>query len=75
MARSLDDLAIDQEGFIAGLATDARLGRRLLEMGLTSGTGIRVVRRAPLGDPIEIAIRGYRLTLRRNEAKVVLLRD
>jgi Fe2+ transport system protein FeoA len=47
--------------------------RRLQELGLTPGTVVRVVRVAPLGDPIEIALRGYRLCLRRAEAASFLL--
>jgi len=42
---------------------------RLLSMGLTPGTEFRVERRAPLGDPVEISLRGFRLTLRRDEAR------
>ena len=44
---------------------------RLLEMGLLPGTRIEVVRYAPLGDPVEIRIRGYNLSLRRHEAEQV----
>lgn len=47
--------------------------RRLQELGLTPGTVIHVVRAAPLGDPIEIALRGYRLCLRRAEAASFIL--
>ncbi len=46
---------------------------RLLEMGLVPGTEVEVTRRAPLGDPIELAIRGYSLSIRRNEATKVAL--
>ncbi len=44
------------------------IGRRLLDLGFVPGTEVRVVRRAPLGDPIEYELRGYRLCLRRSEA-------
>ncbi len=47
---------------------------RLMEMGLTRGTAVEVIRLAPLGDPIEISIRGYRLSLRRREASAVVVR-
>ena len=47
--------------------------QRLLEMGLTRGTRILVIRYAPLGDPIEIAVRGYRLSLRKEEAASILV--
>jgi len=46
---------------------------RLLEMGLLVGTPVELVRFAPLGDPVEIKIRGYHLTLRKNEAEQILV--
>ena len=46
---------------------------RLLEMGLLVGTPVELIRFAPLGDPIEIKVRGYHLTLRRNEAEQILV--
>lgn len=49
------------------LGTDAT-ALRLLEMGLTPGATVRMVGRAPLGDPLELEVRGYRLSLRRSEA-------
>lgn len=51
-------------------ATDA-IGIRLLEMGLTPGIEIAVIGKAPLGDPIELEIRGYRLSVRKSEASRV----
>jgi ferrous iron transport protein A len=47
---------------------------RLMEMGLLVGTKVELVRFAPLGDPVEIKVRGYHLTLRRNEADQILVR-
>ncbi len=47
---------------------------RLMEMGLLVGTQIELVRFAPLGDPVEIKVRGYNLTLRKNEAEQILVR-
>lgn len=73
--RTLDDLSIGESGKVGDVLTDHKLGRRLLEMGLTSGTGISLVRRAPMGDPIEVLVRGYHLTLRRSEAQAVQLSD
>jgi ferrous iron transport protein A len=48
---------------------------RLLEMGLLVGTSIQLVRFAPLGDPVEIKVRGYHLTLRRQEAEQILVQS
>ena len=47
---------------------------KLLAMGLTRGTVVRMVRAAPLGDPVEIEVRGFRLTLRKSEAEVLVLK-
>jgi Fe2+ transport system protein FeoA len=47
------------------LAASARVSRRLVELGLVPGTQVSVVRRGPLGDPIELELRGYRLCVRR----------
>lgn len=47
---------------------------RLLEMGLLVGTPLELVRFAPLGDPVELKVRGYHLTLRRHEAELILVR-
>lgn len=58
-------------GRIVELAGDDSLVQRLLEMGLTEGEDVEVVRFAPLGDPIEVRVRGYHLSLRRSEAAAV----
>ncbi len=47
---------------------------RLMEMGLLVGTPVELVRFAPLGDPVEIKVRGYHLTLRRSEAERILVK-
>ena len=48
---------------------------RLMEMGLLVGTPVELVRFAPLGDPVEIKVRGYNLTLRKNEAEQILVKQ
>ena len=48
--------------------------QRLLELGLTRGTHVEMIRMAPMGDPIEVMIKGYRLSLRKVEAEAVLVR-
>ncbi len=53
--------------------SDKEYRRKLLSMGLTRGTELRFVKRAPLGDPIEIEVRGFALTLRRREARILEL--
>jgi ferrous iron transport protein A len=63
------ELRRGDEAEVLGFGTmDDHYRNRLLSMGLTPGTRFRVERRAPLGDPVEISLRGFRLSLRRNEA-------
>ncbi|WP_028450958.1 MULTISPECIES: FeoA family protein [Chitinibacter] len=68
----LAQLSAGQAGTIAGFAPGNRSYRqRLLAMGVTPGAAFKVVRVAPLGDPYEIIIRGYTLTLRKHEAAML----
>lgn len=65
---TLDRVAAGATVRVADVAGDDEMSLRLLEMGLTPGVAVRLVGRAPLGDPLEFELRGYRLSLRRNEA-------
>ena len=71
--RTLEQLAIGQHGVIRHIDCDRRTGCRLMEMGLLPGTPIEMVRRAPLGDPLKIRLRGYLLSLRKAEASRIYL--
>ncbi len=71
--RTLDELPIGESAVVHRVACQQRVGRRLMEMGLLPGTRIEMVRRAPLGDPLEIRLRGYLLSLRRADASGVSL--
>ena len=64
----LSALTIGQRGRVTGFTVPPEHRQRLLEMGLTTGAEFEVVRFAPLGDPMEIKVRGYHLSLRKNEA-------
>ncbi|MDD5645442.1 MAG: ferrous iron transport protein A [bacterium] len=64
----LKDLKSGQKGIITKVSGGGSIFRRLLDMGIGKGAEITVVRVAPLGDPIEIKVRGYNLSLRKNEA-------
>jgi len=68
---SLDQLTAGEQGVIETVDCTPVVARRLMELGLVPGTSIELVRRAPLGDPIEIAVRGVRLSLRRAEARKI----
>lgn len=68
----LDQLPIGQRGRITGYRrTHPALLQRLLEMGLTRGVEVQVQRFAPLGDPMELTLRGYQLSVRLQEAALV----
>ena len=72
---SLNHLTPGERGTVETIAASSpSLRRRLLEMGLTRGTTIELIRVAPMGDPIEIAVRGYRLSLRREEASSIFVK-
>jgi ferrous iron transport protein A len=65
---SLDQLRPGQRGRIVALEGNDLLIQRLMEMGLLEGEEVELIGFAPLGDPLEIGVRGYRLSLRRTEA-------
>lgn len=67
--RALDTLKPGEHGMIAALDCEPTVARRLMELGLVPGTEIVVIRRAPLGDPLEVSVRGVHLSLRRSEAR------
>lgn len=67
----LADLEPGQRAQVQRLAVQGALGLRLREMGLVPGTPLRLVRRAPLGDPLQLELRGYQLSLRMAEARCV----
>jgi len=71
MTRSAADLAVGETGRVVRIADADDVSRRLLEMGVTPGVEIRRLGAAPLGDPLEFELRGYRLSLRRREAEHV----
>lgn len=64
----LAELAVGQRARVMEIVSGDDIGLRLLEMGLTPGVELVVMGTAPLGDPLEIEIRGYRLSVRKSEA-------
>jgi ferrous iron transport protein A len=68
MSSSLDRLQAGQRAYIEDIQGTDSIAQRLLEMGLLEGEEVEVIGFAPLGDPMEILLRGYRLSLRRSEA-------
>lgn len=68
---TLDLMRPGERARVARLDGDPGVRRRLMELGLVPGTEIELVRRAPLGDPIELSVRGVHLSLRRTEASLI----
>lgn len=70
----LSDLLPGQIGRVSAISGNAEVCCRLREMGLTVGVSVELVRRAPLGDPLDVRVRGYHMSLRKSEAACVQLR-
>jgi Fe2+ transport system protein FeoA len=67
----LSQLKVGCQGQVISVSGDPDIRRRLLEMGFCNGATVEVVRRAPMGDPIEFKLRGYHLSLRSDQASCV----
>ena len=72
---SLDNLKVGDSGVIKRIKAKGKLKKKLLEMGITKGSKVKIVGKAPLGDPLEINIRGYNLSLRKKEAENIYLEE
>ncbi len=70
----LSHLAVGDQAEVLDVLGDDALAGRLMEMGLTPGAQVRLIGKAPWGDPLEFQVRGYRLSLRRSEAERVCIR-
>lgn len=70
---TLRDLKPGQSGVVASIGGAGNIRRRVLEMGVTPGTKVDVVKVAPLGDPVEVVLRGYNLSLRKEEAEAIVM--
>lgn len=71
--QTLQDVNIGDKAVVRGIDKESSVRRRLLDMGITPGVTLQVTGKAPLGDPIEVMVRGYKLTLRKNEASAIIL--
>ena len=72
--KTLRDLAVGQSGTISSVRTTGALKQRFMDMGITKGTDVKVMKIAPLGDPIEVEIRGYNLSVRKADAANIELK-
>ena len=68
MEKTLDLFEIGEKGIVKSVVGEGKIKRRLFDMGITPGADVLMRKKAPLGDPIEITIRGYEQTLRKTEA-------
>ncbi len=73
MEKRLNKLKVGESGVIKFVEGEGRLRRRLFDMGVTPGASVTLIKKAPLGDPLEVLLRGYDLTLRKAEAELVIL--
>ena len=73
MLKRLNEFKVGETGLIKKVEGEGRFRRRLLDMGVTPGANVYLRKKAPLGDPLEVTIRGYELTLRKDEAQLVIL--
>ncbi len=73
MLKKLDELQKGETGLIKRVEGEGKFRHRLLDMGVTPGAEVYLRKKAPLGDPIEVTIRGYELTLRKAEANLVFV--
>lgn len=72
---SLKSLSDGESGIVERIELTGATKRRLIEMGITPGTRVGVLKRAPLGDPIEILLRGFSLTIRGEDAEKILVAE
>lgn len=73
MQRLLSELKPGETASVVKVGGEGKIHRRLLDMGITPGAEVALRKRAPLGDPLEITIRGYELSLRKKEAEAITI--
>lgn len=71
---SLADLPLGREAHVVAVLEPGALGERLMELGLTAGTRVRVLRRGLFGDPVQLHLRGFMLSLRKRQAEAIRVR-
>ena len=74
MEKTLREFHIRESGVVVGIDATGAIRRRIFDMGITPGTTIVLCKAAPLGDPIELIVRGYRLSIRKAEAETIRMR-
>ena len=71
MLKRLSEFKVGERGVVKAVAGEGKIRRRLFDMGVTPDAEVYLRKKAPLGDPLEVTVRGYELTLRKSEADCV----
>ena len=71
--KTLKDVKVGETAVVLKLTGEGAVKRRIMDMGVTKGTKISVRKVAPLGDPIEVSVRGYELSIRKADAQMILV--
>jgi ferrous iron transport protein A len=72
---TLRDIPVGKSGTVLKIHGSGALRRRIMDMGITKGTSIYVRKVAPLGDPVEVTVRGYELSIRKQEAEILEMKE
>lgn len=73
MLKTVDKLKPGESGTVVSLASSGAIRRRIIDMGITPGAKIIMRKTAPMGDPVEINVRGYELSIRKSQAKEITI--
>ncbi|MEM5781414.1 MAG: ferrous iron transport protein A [Lawsonibacter sp.] len=73
MGKTLKQAKIGETVVVQGLQGEGPVKRRIMDMGITKGTPVFIRKVAPLGDPVEVTVRGYELSLRKHDAEMILV--
>ncbi len=71
---TLKELKVGESGTVVSIGEKGPVRRRIMDMGVTPGARLKVIKVAPLGDPVEVNIRGYELSLRKDEAAQIIVK-
>lgn len=69
--RTLKDIKVGGDAVVVRLMGEGAVRRRIMDMGVTKGVTVKIHKLAPLGDPIQVSLRGYELSLRRQDAEMI----
>lgn len=69
--KTLDQIAVGQKAIVKKIHGQGATRRRIMDMGITKGIEIKVRKLAPLGDPLQLSLRGYELTIRKDDARKI----